>query len=57
MKRHTIIAIVIIFLGSIISSWIGGWGDIVTQLMTALGISLVFYVLDVTGYSWGVKKD
>ena len=47
MKKHNIIAYLIIFIGSIISSWIKGWVDIDDRLMTALGICIVLYVLDV----------
>ena len=43
-------------MGAIISSYIKGWIDIEDKLMTALGISLVFYILDATGFDWGKKK-
>ena len=56
MKKHSIIASLIIFMGAIISSWIKGWIDIEDKLMTALGISIVFYILDATGFDWGKKK-
>ena len=56
MKKHSIIASFIVFTGAIISSWITGWIDITDRLMTALGISLVFYILDATGFNWGEKK-
>ena len=49
MKKHNIIAYLIIFIGSIISSWIKGWVDIDDRLMTALGICIVLYALDVSG--------
>ena len=49
MKKHNIIAYLIIFIGSIISSWIKGWIDIDDRLMTALGICIVLYALDVSG--------
>ena len=55
MKKHSIIASIIIFAGSIISSWITGWVDIADKLMTALGISIVFYILDTTVFDWGEK--
>ena len=53
MKKHHIIAYLIIFIGSIISSWIKGWVDIDDRLMTALGICIVLYALDV----FGLLKD
>ncbi len=53
MKKHNIIAYLIIFIGSIISSWIKGWVDIDDRLMTALGICIVLYALDV----FGLLKD
>jgi len=49
MKKHNIIAYLIIFIGSIISSWIKGWVDIDDRLMTALGICIVLYALDISG--------
>ena len=49
MKKHNIIAYLIIFIGSIISSWIKDWVDIDDRLMTALGICIVLYALDVSG--------
>ena len=49
MKKHNIIAYLIIFIGSIISSWSKGWVDIDDRLMTALGICIVLYALDVSG--------
>tara|TARA_B100001029_G_C15048023_1_gene448568 strand:- start:437 stop:598 length:162 start_codon:yes stop_codon:yes gene_type:complete len=49
MKKYNIIAYSIIFVGSIISSWIKDWVDIDDRLMTALGICIVLYVLDVLG--------
>jgi len=47
--KNTIIAYLIIFVGSIISSWIKDWVDIDDRLMTALGICIVLYALDVSG--------
>ena len=49
MKKYNIIAYLIIFIGSIISSWIKGWVDIDDRLMTALGICIALYALDVSG--------
>ena len=46
MKKHNIIAYSIVFLGSIISSWIKDWVDIDDRLFTALGICIVLYALD-----------
>ena len=54
MKRNNIIAYLIIFIGSIMSSWIKGWVDIEDRLITALGICIVLYALDVYGL---LKKD
>ena len=57
MKKHSIIASIIIFAGAVISSWIKGWVDIEDKLMTALGVSIVFYILDATGFNWGEKNE
>ena len=56
MKKHTIIASIVVFAGSIISSWITGWVDLGDKLQTAFGISLVFYMLDAFGWNWGEKE-
>ena len=56
MKKHTIIASIVVFAGSIISSWISGWVDLGEKLKTAFGISLVFYMLDAFGWDWGEKN-
>tara|TARA_Y100001970_G_C13483698_1_gene485627 strand:+ start:108 stop:278 length:171 start_codon:yes stop_codon:yes gene_type:complete len=56
MKKHTIIASIVVFAGSIISSWITGWVDLGDKLKTAFGISLVFYMLDAFGWNWGEKE-
>ena len=48
MKRYHLIAYAIIFIGSIISSWIKDWIDIEDRLITAFGICAVLYALDST---------
>ena len=55
MKRHSVIATIIVFLGALISSWIADWVNTEDRLITALGISIVFYILDVSGFDWKEK--
>ena len=55
MKRHSVIASFIVFLGALISSWIADWVNTKDRLLTALGISIVFYILDVSGFDWKEK--
>ena len=55
MKKHSIIASIIVFLGALISSWIANWVNTEDRLMTALGISIVFFILDISGFDWKEK--
>ena len=55
MKRHSVIASIIVFLGALISSWIANWVNTEDRLMTALGISIVFFILDISGFDWKEK--